>query len=189
MNGNWKMRVAIGILGLASMTCANAADSGFYLGIGTSYAEFKDQTANPNGSGTIGFDASSNGYKIFGGYRLKAIPLLDFAGEAGYHYFGKASQTVLGQNVEYKMQGASAAGLVILPLGPVDFFGKGGAIYSSLDKNIGGTASSKTGTNAFYGAGIGFHIGRFGIRAEYEYFDVSNLNRAQMYSLSGVFQF
>jgi hypothetical protein len=184
------MRVAIGILGLASIPCASAADSGFYLGIGTTYANYKDQVANPNGSGTIDFDASSNGYKAFGGYRLKALPLLDFAAEAGYHYFGKAMQTTpAGQNVSYSLDGGSASGLVILPIGPVDLFGKGGAFYSRLNKNIDGTNSSRTGTNTFYGAGIGFHIGRLGLRAEYEYFDVSNLNRAQMYSLSGVFQF
>jgi len=171
------------------LASASAADSGFYLGAGVGQTQIRDDTSNPNGAGTINFDARDTSYKAFGGYRLKAIPILDFAGEAGYIYFGKPSSTILGQNVEYKVQGASAAGLVIFPLGPVDFFGKGGVLYSSVDKNIGGSSTSKTGTGALYGAGVGLKLGMFGIRFEYEYFDVSNLNRLQMYSVSGVVQF
>jgi hypothetical protein len=183
------LAVAAAAAGALCLSSATAADSGFYIGAGAGQAQIKDETANPNGAGTIGFDARSTSYKAFGGYRLSAIPILDFAGEVGYINFGKPSRTIMGQNVEYKAQGGSAAGLVIFPLGPVDFFGKAGALYSSIDKNIGGTTSSKTGTNAMYGAGVGFRLGRFGIRAEYEYFDVSGINRLQMYSVSGVFQF
>ena len=189
MNRKSRLLVAAASASAFWLSCASAADSGFYLGAGAGQAQIKDDTANPNGAGTINFDARETSYKAFGGYRLKAIPILDFAGEAGYHYLGKPSRTVLGQNVEYKAQGASAAGLVIFPLGPVDFFGKAGAFYSSIDKNIGGTTSSKTGTSPMYGAGIGFRLGMFGIRAEYEYFDVSGVNRLQMYSVSGVIQF
>ena len=51
------------------------------------------------------------------------------------------------------------------------------------------TTTGKTGTGALYGAGVGIRLGMFGIRFEYEYFDVSSLNRLQMYSVSGVIQF
>src|SRR5262245_33926902 len=134
------------------LSWASAADSGFYIGLGIGQANVQDQTANPNGAGTIDFDASSNAYKLFGGYRLKAIPILDFAAEAAYVNFNNPSRNVTGQNVAYDVRGGTAAGLVIFPLGPVDFFAKGGAIYSSIDKNIGGTSSSRTGTGALYGA-------------------------------------
>jgi hypothetical protein len=171
------------------MSCAAATDSGFYIGAGAGQTNIQDDTTNPNGAGTINFDARNTAYKAFAGYRLSGLLLFDFAAEAGYVHFGNPSGTALGQSVEYKVQGTNAAGLLIFPLGPMDFFGKAGAMYSTVDKNIGGTTSSKTSTNPFYGAGIGFRIGKFGIRAEYEYFDVSNLNRLQMYSVSGVYQF
>jgi hypothetical protein len=171
------------------ISSVNAADSGFYVGAGAGQAHIKDQAANPNGSGTIDFDAKSTAYRAFAGYRLKAIPIIDLAGEAGYINFGNPSRSSQGQNVEYKLQGAELAGLLIFPLGPVDFFGKAGALYSSVDRNIGGTSSSRTSTSPVYGAGVGFRLGRFGVRAEYEYFDVSNLNRLQMFSVSGLIQF
>jgi len=189
MNRTAWLAVAAASASALWLSPAMAADSGFYIGAGAGQAQIKDETANPNGAGTVNFDARDTSYKAFGGYRLKAIPILDFAGEAGYIYFGKPSRTILGQNVEYKAQGATAAGLVIFPLGPVDFFGKGGVMYSSIDKNVGGTATSKTGSGALYGAGVGVRLGMFGIRFEYEYFDVSSLNRLQMYSVSGVIQF
>ena len=183
-----RLCIAAASAGTLWLSCANAADSGFYIGLGAGRASVQDQPVNPNGTGTINFDADSPAYKLFGGYRLKAIPILDFAAEAAYVNFNKPSGAT-GTSVEYRMQGGTAAGLVILPLGPVDFFGKGGAVYSSVDKNIGGTTSSKTGSGAVVGAGIGLRLGNFGIRAEYEYFDLSGVNRLQMYSISGVIQF
>ena len=189
MNRKLLISLAAAPLSVLSISCASAADSGFYIGAGVGQTSIKDDAPNPNGSGTIAFDGNSTAYKGFAGYRLTALPLLDLAAEAGYIYFGNPSRSIQGQNVQYKLQGATAAGLLILPFGPVDFFGKAGALYSTLDKSIGGTSSSKTGTNAFYGAGVGFRVWKVGIRAEYEYFEVSNINRAQMYSVSGVFQF
>jgi len=183
------VNLAAAALGGLTISAVNAADSGFYLGAGAGQAAIKDQASNPNGSGTIDFNAKSTAYRAFGGYRLKAIPLIDLAAEAGYINFGSPSRSSQGQNVEYKLQGAELAGLLIFPLGPLDFFGKAGALYSSLDRNIGGTSSSKTATNAVIGAGVGFRLGRFGVRAEYEYFDVSNVNRLHLYTISGLIQF
>lgn len=188
MNRNWTAGLAAASAALW-MSCAAATDSGFYLGGGAGQTNIQDDTANPNGAGTVNFDARKTAYKAFAGYRLSGLLLFDFAAEVGYIHFGSASRTSLGQDLEYKASGANAAGLLIFPLGPVDFFGKAGAMRSSVDKNIGGTTSSQTSTNPFYGAGAGIRFGKFAVRLEYEYFDVSNLSRLQMYSLSGLYQF
>jgi len=188
MNRKWMAGFAAALAALW-MSGAAATDSGFYIGAGAGQTNLQDDTANPNGPGTIDFNARNASYKAFAGYRLSGLLLFDFAAEAGYIHFGNPSGTVLGQNVEYKVDGATAAGLLIFPLGPVDFIGKAGAMHSSVDKNIGGTTSSKTSTNPFYGAGVGIRFSKFSVRLEYEYFDVSNLNRLQMYSVSGVYQF
>ena len=187
MNRKW----AAGLAAAAALwvSGAQATDSGFYVGLGAGQANFQDQTSNPNGAGTIDFNARDSSYKAFAGYRLSGLLLFDFAGEVGYVNFGSPSRTALGQNVEYKLDGGSAAGLLIFPLGPVDFYGKVGAIEAKLEKNIGGTTSSKSSTSPFYGAGVGLRVSKFSVRLEYEYFDVSNLNRLQMYSISGVYQF
>ena len=99
--------------------------------------------------------------------------------------------TQQNHNIQYAARAGSVAGLVILPLGPVDLFGKGGAMYLTLDKNIDGSPSSRgSGSNAFYGAGIGVRIGRsMALRAEYEYVDAANLSRMQMYSASFIIRF
>ena len=38
------------------------------------------------------------------------------------------SQTVGGQNMQFKLHGYNAAGLLIFPLGPIDLYGKAGVI-------------------------------------------------------------
>jgi hypothetical protein len=172
-----------------SISCADAADSGLYIGAGYGQAYVQDKPDNPAAPGTIDFSSNSGASQVFIGYRLRAIPLVDFAAEAGYSDFGKASETVQGQNVQYKLRGEQVSGLAILPLGPLDFYGKVGAMYWTSDKDIGETTSSKTGTNAFYGAGMGFKVWKLGVRAEYDYYDVPNIDRVQSYSASVLFFF
>ncbi|HEY1290062.1 MAG TPA: outer membrane beta-barrel protein [Burkholderiales bacterium] len=171
------------------ISSASAADSGLYLGIGAGQGTIRDHPDNPNGIGTISFDAEDTSYKLFAGYRLGALPFLDFAFEGSYIDFGKPSQTSSGQRVEYKLHGFDAAGLAIFPLGPVDLYGKLGALYWSSDKTLGGSTASKTGSNAFYGVGVGLRLGALGLRAEYERFDIGDLDRVEMYSLSALIKF
>jgi len=87
------------------------------------------------------------------------------------------------------LHGPSLAGLVILPLGPIDLYGKGGAINWSADTTIGGSTTSRSGTDAFYGAGIGFYIWKLGFRAEYERFQIKDVDRVDLFSVSALFQF
>jgi hypothetical protein len=176
-------------VGAFFVSSASAADGGFYLGIGAGQGTIRDNPDNPNGAGTINFDSEDTSYKLFAGYRLGALPLLDFAFEGGYIDFGKPSQSSSGQRVEYKLHGFDGAALAIFPLGPVDLYGKLGALYWSSDKTIGGSTSSKTGSSAFYGVGVGLRLGALGLRAEYERFDIGELDRVEMYSLNALFQF
>jgi hypothetical protein len=168
---------------------AGAADSGFYLGGGIGEGTIRVDPANPNSAGTLNFDSDATSYKLFAGYRFAALPLLDFALEAGYIDFGKPSQTSLGQRIDYKLQGVDAAALAILALGPVDLYGKLGGLYWKAERNIGGATASKTGSNAFHGFGVGTRIGALGLRAEYERFDAWDLDRLEMYSLNALIQF
>jgi hypothetical protein len=188
MNRLWLSMLAVMLSGLCSAH-ANAADSGLYIGGGIGSTTFKDDPANPSGSGNLNFDSSANLARAFIGYRLTVIPLIDLAAEAGYNDFGKPSQTVNGQNLSYKLTGADAAGLVIFPLGPLDLYGKAGVLSYSADKNVGGTTTNKSGTSALYGVGIGVKVWKLGIRAEYDYYNVSNINKVQGYAVDVLFQF
>ena len=183
------LAVLAALAGALFVCSARAADGGFYLGGGIGEGTIRVDPANPNGAGNLNFDSDATSYKLFAGYRFAPLPLLNFALEAGYIDFGRPSQTSLGQRIEYKLQGADAAALAILPVGPVDLYGKLGALYWNADRNVGGSTSSKTGSNAFYGVGLGLRLGGLGLRAEYERFEAWDLDRLEMYSLSALFQF
>jgi OmpA-like transmembrane domain len=134
------------------------------------------------------FDSDDAAYKAFIGWRFK-VPVVDLAIEGAYTDFGKPSQTLGSQRVETKLHGPSLAGLAILPLGPIDLYGKAGAISWSADTTIGSSTTSRSGTDAFYGVGVGLNIWKIGLRAEYERFQIKEIDRVDLLSLSALFQF
>jgi hypothetical protein len=175
-------RVALAVLLLNLCVMAHAAD-GLYLGAGVGVASVKDEV------NTETFDADDASYKAFVGWRFDLIPVIDLAVEAAYTEFGRPSQQLSGQDVRFKLKGPSLAGLLIFPLGPVDLYGKAGVIEWKSDRSAAGTTSSSSGTDAFYGAGIGFYVWKIGFRAEYERFQIKDVDRVDMVSLSALFQF
>ena len=180
MNRKWPAIVAGTLLSLF-VPQIHAAD-GLYIGAGIGKAGIKD---NIN---TDTFDSDDAAYKAFIGWRFK-VPIVDLAIEGAYTDFGKPSQTLGSQRVEAKLHGPSVAGLVILPLGPFDLYGKGGAINWSADTTIGGSTTSRSGTDAFYGVGVGLYLWEIGLRAEYERFQIKDVDRVDLFSLSALFQF
>ena len=174
--------LAAALLSGLSISQAHAA-SGLYLGAGLGQATVRDDTGSGN------FDANDAAYKAFAGYRFNMLPIIDLAAEVGYNDFGKPSQSIGGQNVQFKLHGFDAAGLLIFPLGPLDFYGKVGVLSWSLDASGFGSSSSKTGTDPFYGVGVGFQIWKLGIRGEYERYKIKDLDNVQMLSVSALFQF
>ena len=159
-------------LGMPSAAVAGA-DSGFYIGAGVGDASVKDGD----------FDASDSAYKIFGGYNIGFIPLVDFAVEASYVDFGNPSTSA--GNVE--VTGLNAFGLAGLSFGPFGVFAKAGALRWDSDATFGTTSSSDSGTDPAYGVGARFAIGSFAVRAEYEVYDLDA--DLDMVSVSGVFTF
>ena len=57
------------------------------------------------------------------------------------------------------------------------------------ERSNGASMSSQSGSDAFYGAGIGFYLWKVGIRAEYERFQIKDVDRLQMLSVNVLFQF
>jgi len=161
------------------------AASGLYLGAGLGQSSIKENTNTSAGT----LDATDTAYKAFVGYRFNMIPIIDLAVEGGYTDFGKPSQTLNNQNVEFKLHGYNAAGLLIFPLGPFDLYGKVGMLSWSADVSAGGTTSSKTGTDPFYGLGAAFYFWKIGVRAEAEQYKIKDTDRVLLYSVSALFQF
>src|SRR5690348_11552817 len=77
---------------------ALAAESGFYLGGGVGQSTFKED------SSSINFDENATAWKVFAGYRIGALPILDFAGELTYRDFGHPDKA----GAEFKAKGGDA---------------------------------------------------------------------------------
>lgn len=150
------------------------ADSGFYIGAGVGDASIKDSD----------FDASDSAYKIFGGYNIGFIPLVDFAVEASYVDFGKPSTSA--GSVE--ATGLNAFGLAGLSFGPFGVFAKAGMLSWDSDATFGTSNTSESGSDPAYGLGARFAIGSFSVRAEYEVYDLDGAD-LDMVSVSGAYTF
>ena len=179
MNRKWAV---IPVAALLCLFVPQLHAEGLYIGAGIGQAGIKDNINTQN------FDSNDAAYKAFIGWRFK-VPVVNLAVEGAYTDFGKPSQTLGSQRVETKLHGPSVAGLAILPLGPFDLYAKGGAINWSMDTTVGGATTSKSGTDAFYGVGAGLNFGAFGLRAEYERFQIKDVDRVDLFSLSALLQF
>jgi outer membrane immunogenic protein len=178
----WKILAALLFTGV-HIGQLHAAD-GLYLGAGVGVASFKDDL----GTG-VTFDEEDAAYKAFIGWRFDFVPVIDLAIEAGYTDFGKPSHAVGAQQFAVNLRGPSIAGLVILPLGPVDLYAKLGVLDWKLERTVGGTTQTSSGNDSFYGAGIGFYIWKLAFRAEYERFEIKDVDRVEMVSVHALFQF
>lgn len=169
---------------LASLSSVPAcATGGLYLGAGVGSAATRQDVS------TGEYDKTYPAFKGFVGYRFDEIPIVDLGLEGGYTDFGNPSQTIGGQEVKFKLHGAYAAGLLIFPIGPLDLYGKGGVYNWSSELNVGGATTSRSGNDPLYGAGIGFYVWKIGIRAEYERYQIKDVDRVHLFTINALFQF
>jgi hypothetical protein len=195
---------AIGALTLsASFGAANAqsttpppsatqSDAGVYVGAGYVRA----QVNNVFSTTDYNFKIDDNAWKVLVGIR----PIPFFAVEGDYDDLGHQSQALLGGSPPLGAYGHADArafdlfGVGLLPLGPIDLFGKAGGARWSLSDNLqgpGGTlfALDRSGTSFAWGAGGQLHYGPVGVRLEYEHFQMPDTDGARLYSVSLIFTF
>jgi Outer membrane protein beta-barrel domain len=157
---------------------ALAADNGFYLGVSVGQANIEVDDVTFTGED---FDADDTGYKLIAGFRP-----LDWLGlEASYVNFGEPDDTLLGTTVEVEGDGISAFAVGFLATGPVDLFAKVGLL--SWDSRIVGF--NEDGTDLAYGVGAQFRLLGLGVRAEYEIFDVEDIDDLNMISIGVTYTF
>ena len=148
---------------------AVAADNGFYLGASVGQANLKIDDLTNGQLADDDFDADDTAFKLIAGIRP-----LDWLGvEAAYVNFGEPEDTVVGQKLKADGDGISAFAVGFLATGPVDLFAKVGLI--SWDSKISGSFDDD-GTDLAYGAGAQFRVLGLSIRAEYEKFDISDVD-------------
>ncbi|MEX2473920.1 outer membrane beta-barrel protein [Marinobacter sp.] len=154
------------------------SDSGVYLGasIGEAQLDFDDERAGSDevGDVTIDFDDEDTAYKIFVGYNLGLIPLVDLAVEGAYVDFGKFRGDIGPlSDADFEVDGWTGAALAGVNLGPVGVFAKAGAISWDGDLD---DIGDEDGTDPFYGAGARITLFSFQVRAEYERYELDNFD-------------
>jgi len=171
-------RVMISVLATVLVAFASVAqagdDSGIYIGGSVGYASV-DYSKN---DGDINFDDDDTAYKVFVGYNFGIIPLIDLGVEGSYVDFGSQDGRLAGTNGNtIEVTGWDAFGVAGLTFGPFGIFAKAGMIAwnADLDTRSFGN-STDSGNDPAYGIGAKFQIASFAIRAEYEYFDLDNVD-------------
>lgn len=172
------MRKAVVATALFLASAASmAADNGLYLGASLGDANIEiDQ-------GLAQVDSDDTGFKFIVGLR----PLDWFAVEASYVNFGEAEDGILAAETD----GISAFGVFFAPVGPVDLFVKGGLISfeNSVEVDGRGTLTAEDGTDLAYGVGVQFRLLSLGVRAEYEKFEIDDVEDANMLSIGVTYTF
>ena len=114
-------------------------------------------------------DDEDTGWKAFVGWRFAPF----FAVEGGYTDFGQsdAPGDDLSDPFSLDVKGISAFGVGIIPIGPIELFGKVGGARLKANYAIGADEFKDSSTEFAYGAGVQFAFGNVGLRAEYENFD------------------
>lgn len=168
---------------------ATVADTGFYVGAGYVRA----QVNNVFGTTNYDFKIDDNAWKAIVGFR----PIPFFAAEANYVDLGHQSQGLLGGNAPFGHADARAFdlfGVGLIPLGPIDLYGKAGGARWELSGDLQGPNSSllsldRNGVNFAWGGGIQAHYGPLGFRLEYEHFQMPDTDGARLYTAAVTFTF
>ena|GEM_PF-291697 len=180
--GTWSQR-------WSGPNAATVADTGLYIGAGYVRAQIN----NVFGTKNYNFKIDDNAWKAILGFR----PIPFFAAEANYVDLGHQSRVLLGGSSPLAHAHARAFdlfGVGLIPLGPIDIYGKAGGARWELSGNVQGPNGSlfsldTNGVNFAWGGGIQGHYGPLGVRFEYEHFQMPDTDGARLYTAAVTFTF
>ena len=174
--------VVVLVLGMASMASVPALAGPFYAG-----ASIVESKVKVEDSG-FDFDSSDTSYKIYAGYQFFKF----FGVEGSYVDFGNLNDSSGGIDVDVKSTAWDAFAVGIIPFGKhFQIFGKFGLVRWDTDTDVSGAGSdSDSGNDTAYGAGLEFIFGKhFGVRGEYERYDIQDTDKVETYSVGADFRF
>lgn len=153
-----------------------AVADGLSLGASYGYANIEDSEAG------FSFDAADTGYKLFGKYMFNN----GFGVEGGYIDFGKPDDDFLGQTAQIDAEAWTLYGVGALGLTDnFDLFAKAGVVSWEADSFLNGVPiDTSDGEDLALGIGASFNANEtFGLRAEFDWFDVDDADAVWMASL------
>ncbi len=161
-----RLIMALALAAFVAVPAMADADEGFFIG-GSIGQGFVDTNITDGIGGAITLDDEDFSYKLVAGYRIGKW----MAVEGSYVDLGKVTDSSGANVVSAETSGFDVYGVGILPVGPFDLFAKVGVFFADSDIS-GSTVMGDTDTTAAYGVGAAFRLGSFGIRLEWEHFDV-----------------
>ena len=173
------------VLTFVLLAGTSMAHAGLYVGASYGEAAIKEEDSG------LSFDSNDSGYKVFAGWSF-----LKFVGaEASYVDFGSQKDTISpGTDLSVDTTGWDVFVVGQLPFGKhFELFAKAGVIVWDASQSASGLIngdSSDNGNDPAYGAGLKFHFAHFfGIRLEYERFDIKDTDKVDMASAGAEFRF
>jgi hypothetical protein len=125
-------------------------------------------------------DDSALAWKAAAGFRWRY-----FAIEFDYRSMSQVAAVFPGSELTAKSKGFTGSLLLILPLGPVDIFGRGGGHRATSTVGFLDDLTETKEWVLLYGGGLGFRVGSFALRFEYERLDIEAI--AEMNQITGGF--
>lgn len=125
-------------------------------------------------------DDSALVWKAVTGFRWRY-----FAVEFDYRSLSQVKAVFPGSELTAQSKGFTGSLLLILPLGPIDFFGRGGGHRATSTVGFGEDLVETKEWVLLYGGGLGIRVGSFALRFEYERVDLEAI--AALNQLTGGF--
>ncbi len=166
----------------APATSALAADNGIYIGGSVGQANIKERDDFTG----LQLDGDDTGFKAIVGIRP-----LDFLGfELNYVDLGRSKDTVAGVDLTADAKGIDAFAVGFLGLPFMDLFAKAGVISWDAKVSARGLGSlSDDGQDFAWGLGAQVHFGSAALRAEYEKFDIGDIDDVNLISVGFTWTF
>jgi opacity protein-like surface antigen len=167
---------------------ASAGESGFYLGgsVGNTgiEAEIDDGINLPET-----FDEDDFSWKLFGGYNFALGDVVTLGIEGAYVDLGGPSTEILDIPVGLEASSFNVLGTLGFDIGPVGIFGKAGYASWDVEAFLDDIRIDDDGSDPVYGAGLRLMLGTVELRAEYELYDISDVEDLSMASVGIAFRF
>lgn len=157
---------------------AFAADNGVgvYMGASAGQAAVRDVDELSG----LELDSGDTSYKAILGFR--AAEFLAF--ELNYVDLGQPQQTFAGQRVQLEAQGVDAFVILSKRIAMLDLYAKVGVLLWEAEASVQGLGSvTDDGTDLGFGGGMQLHIGSVALRAEYEQFEISDIDDVNLVSV------
>ncbi len=189
MNPIKPLVLAVSLIAVSSTTLAGS-DTGLYIGAsaGQAQLDFDGERADLDqiSDVEIDIDDDDTAYKIFVGYNIGLVPLVDLGLEAAYVDFGTFNGRVdTNDDSDFEVDGWTGAALAGVNLGPVGIFGKAGFINWDGELE---SFEEEDGTDPLYGVGVKFSLFSLQLRAEYERYDLDDFD-IDYFSVGAAFTF